>query len=78
MQMAVVKPRWEHLDLVMSLRERLAEKHFVFKNNTIMEKEEEKKTIEQEQQLEEVNGGGPTKYIRDHGYVSIKRKFGQK
>ena len=44
-----------------------------------MEKEEEKKTIEQEQQLEEVNGGlGPTEYIRDHGYVSIKRKFGQK
>ena len=63
----------------MSLRERLAEKHFIFKNNTIMEKKEEKKTIEQEQQLEEVNGGvGPTKYIRDHGYVSIKRKFGQK
>ena len=44
-----------------------------------MEKKEEKKKIEQEQQLEEVNGGvGPTKYIRDHGYVSIKRKFGQK
>ena len=43
-----------------------------------MEKKKKKKTIEQEQQLEEVNGGGPTKYIRDHGYVSIKRKFGQK
>ena len=40
--------------------------------------EEEKKTIEQEQQLEEVNGGGPTEYIRDHGYRTIKRKFGQK
>ena len=41
--------------------------------------EEEKKKIEQEQQLEEVNGGnGPTKYIRDHGYRTIKRKFGQK
>ena len=40
--------------------------------------EEEKKTIEQEQQLEEVNGGGPTKYIRDHGYVSTTSIFGQK
>ena len=41
--------------------------------------EEEKKKIEQEQQLEEANGGkGPTIYSRDHGYVSIKRKFGQK
>ena len=63
----------------MSLRERLAEKHFVFKNNTIMEKEEEKKKIEQEQQLEEANGGkGPTIYTRDHGYVSTTSIFGQK
>ena len=41
--------------------------------------EEEKKQIEQEQQLEEANGGkGPTIYTRDHGYVSTKRVFGQK
>ena len=41
--------------------------------------EEEKKTIEQEQQLEEANGGkGPTIYSRDHGYVSTTSIFGQK
>ena len=44
-----------------------------------MEKEEEKKKIEQEQQLEEANGGkGPTIYSRDHGYVSTTSIFGQK
>ena len=40
--------------------------------------EEEKKKIEQEQQLEEANGGtGPTIYIRKNG-VTIKTEFGQK
>ena len=39
--------------------------------------EEEKKTIEQEQQLEEVNGGGPIIYT--HGNREpTKRIFGQK
>ena len=41
--------------------------------------EEEKKKIEQEQQLEEANGGkGPIIYTRDHGYVSTTSTFGQK
>ena len=41
--------------------------------------EEEKKTTEQEQQLEDANGGkGPTIYSRDHGYVSTTSIFGQK
>ena len=41
--------------------------------------EEEKKKIEQEQQLEEANGGkGPIIYTHDHGYVSTTSTFGQK
>ena len=44
--------------------------------------EEEKKKIEQEQQLEEANGGkggkGPLIYSRDHGYVTTTRIFGEK
>ena len=43
--------------------------------------EEEKKTIEQEQQLEEVNGGqGPIIYTHSnkYGVVRTKRRFGEK
>ena len=42
--------------------------------------EEEKKTIEQEQQLEEVNGGGPIIYTHSNKYevMRTKRRFRQK
>ena len=43
--------------------------------------EEEKKKIEQEQQLEEANGGkGPTIYTHSnkYGVVRTKRRFGEK
>ena len=42
--------------------------------------EEEKKKIEQEQQLEEANGGkGPMIYTnRKYGVVRTKRRFGEK
>ena len=41
--------------------------------------EEEKKTIEQEQQLEEANGGKGIIYTnRKYGVVRTKRRFGEK
>ena len=42
--------------------------------------EEEKKKIEQEQQLEEANGGGQIIYTHSnkYGVVRTKRRFGEK